>query len=97
MKFKLTPVAALNRLIGILFLIWSFFAGGYLLRFLLLGEATGLWYDVFGYVIGALTVIVLVLLWRKIADDDRAYIVKTLWVIVLAIAVNSLIHIYTHE
>jgi hypothetical protein len=88
MNWQLAPAVALNRLIGILFLIWSFFAGGYLLRYLLLGNSQGIWHDVFGHVLGVLTVIVLIVIWRKIAETDRAYIVKVLWGLALIVSIK---------
>lgn len=78
-KLKNVVFAGINTLIGLAFLVWSFFIGAGVLRFLLLGETTGLLPDIASWILGILFVALLVWLWRCISKEDREDLVNDLW------------------
>lgn len=87
-------VKALRQLIGLAFLVWSVFAGGALLRWLVFGERNGWIYDLAQIVLGGGVAALLCFIWRRIATEDREHIVGTLAKWALAITVALTIKIY---
>lgn len=78
-KVKHAVCAGTNTMIGLAFLVWSFFIGAGVSRFLLSGQTREPLPEILSSLLGALLVAFLVWLWRRIARQDRAILVKNLW------------------
>ena len=87
----------MRQLVGIAFLVWSVFAGGALLRWLIFAERDGWIYDGAQIALGGVVAALLCFIWLRIAKEDRDYIVTTITRWVLAIALALAIKIYWPE